>query len=198
MQQLRGSPLLSALEHRTVSASRPPVLLAFVLGWSPPRLTSAHPTLQPEGGLPAPQRPLAQLVAVTAEPSDVYQRACSAFSLLWHRRVLKGPRWFSFSWATGSPLLSGFLLLGCGVPSPSGFLTLGGQVPGLEQLGPLLVVSPEGRDGRATLAVGRDPPNWPSFLLGCRARPHSPGNSGQAPEIHLSEDSMVLPAWPPL
>lgn len=84
-----AGPLLLPSNAR-LSASQAAVLPTFALVLSPPRLTSAHPTLQPSwGGLPAPPAPPHTAGSCYRKASDVYQS--SAFSLLWRRRVLKGP-----------------------------------------------------------------------------------------------------------
>lgn len=57
------------------------LFLPVVLGWSPPRLTSAHPTLQ-ASGRPSPTSPLT--AGSCYRPADVYERDRSASSLLWH------------------------------------------------------------------------------------------------------------------
>lgn len=85
-----GAGLLLLPSNARLSGSQPAVLPTFALVPSPPRLTSAHPTLQPSwGGLPAPPAPPHTAGSCYRKASDVYQS--SAFSLLWRRRVLKGP-----------------------------------------------------------------------------------------------------------
>lgn len=76
-----ASPPSTALNKRL--ALFPPVVLpAFILGWSPPRLTSAHPTLQLSKACVPTPRPLTQLVVVTASPQMFTKGSLCIFSPL--------------------------------------------------------------------------------------------------------------------
>lgn len=86
--------------NRRLSPRWPAVLPTFPLGRSPPRLTSAHPTLGSKDALPT-RRPLAQLVVVT-RPPDVYHWAQLRF-LSSSSADLKGAPRDPSCWAVGGP-----------------------------------------------------------------------------------------------
>ena len=99
------------------------LFLPVVLGWSPPRLTSAHPTLQAsEAGPPPP--PVSQLVVVTGP--QMFTKGLALRLLSSGTQILKGAR----------PV---FLLPGLRDPFPSGFFlgasSCGEQVSGWGQQG---------------------------------------------------------------
>lgn len=99
-QRLHSSPAVHCLRIAWLSLLGPAVPPTFPLGRSPPRLTSAHPTL---GSMAAPPpRPLAQLVLVTW-PRMFTAGLTPPFSPP-AVQILKGAPLDPSCWASGGPL----------------------------------------------------------------------------------------------